>query len=208
MIVDNTEQIKKLIDNCGPGEFYMINIIHRKKDGRSIYNIDRLGPTHIVTSFYITSIKELDDKMAEIKDLCKLFNARAYININKKNWKKTTLNAIETISSSLIQEKVNKYWYEPLKYLLNEPFCGRSEKGSNLWFFDVDTKDMTIFENIKTLFNNTELGSDKIIDVIQTVNGYHIFTKPFDLKLFRELYTEHISVCANRPTLLYANINN
>ena len=37
MIIDNTEQIKKLIAGCGKDEFYMLQILHRSKDGKTPY---------------------------------------------------------------------------------------------------------------------------------------------------------------------------
>ena len=37
MTIDNTEQIKKLIANCGKDEFYMLQVIHRAKDGKTPY---------------------------------------------------------------------------------------------------------------------------------------------------------------------------
>ena len=37
MIIDNTEQIKKLISNCGKDEFYMLQVLHRAKDGKTPY---------------------------------------------------------------------------------------------------------------------------------------------------------------------------
>ena len=38
MIIDNTEQIKKLIARCGKDEFYMLQILHRAKDGKTPYD--------------------------------------------------------------------------------------------------------------------------------------------------------------------------
>lgn len=42
----------------------------------------------------------------------------------------------------------------------------------------------------------------KIYDYIPTKNGYHIITKPFNLKQFKDKYPD-IDVHKNNPTILY-----
>lgn len=50
--------------------------------------------------------------------------------------------------------------------------------------------------------NSCKISGSKIYDYIPTKNGYHIITKPFNLKQFREKYPD-IDVHKNNPTVLY-----
>ena len=99
MIIDNTEQIKKLIANCGKDEFYMLQILHRAKDGKTPYEPEgKKISRQTVKTYYISSPEYLDYKMNEIRDLCRMFNARAYINLNKKSWGQISLKSLEILA--------------------------------------------------------------------------------------------------------------
>lgn len=44
--------------------------------------------------------------------------------------------------------------------------------------------------------------SERIVGEIETMNGYHLITEPFDTKVFGDRYPD-IDVHKNNPTLLY-----
>ena len=83
--VDNFEKIKRLLQFDDTGDlFYFIQIMQRKKDGEDIKKNNR-----IIMNYYITSLDYLNDREDEIKTLCKIYNARAYIGINPGSFKKS-----------------------------------------------------------------------------------------------------------------------
>jgi len=45
---------------------------------------------------------------------------------------------------------------------------------------------------------------NKILAIIETKNGYHLITKPFNSQTFGEKYPE-IEIHRNNPTILYVN---
>lgn len=199
-IIDNFDQISKLI-NCGEGEFYMLQIIHRSKDGLTRFDKDEKGhfSNKIIKTYFISSNEYLEKKKEEIIELCRLFNARAYINLNKKSWKQVGLKSLENLAHMIANET-----YSGIKSLF-ESACGQvgACDKNKTWVVDVDTKDQTELGYVIETINTCEpFGVVKIIDIIPTLHGYHIISKPFNKKRFSEVHGD-VEVHDNNPTILY-----
>ena len=210
MIIDNTEIIKKLIAGCQPGEFYMLQILHRSKDGKTPYEPE--GKTisqQTVKTYYISSPEYLDYKMNEIRDLCKMFNARAYINLNKKSWKQISLKSLEILAGAIAKGDNDPNNYRDVKTIVDSA-CGQTGAcdKNKTWVVDVDTKDESEMEKIKDVIGQCEPLGDKIVATIPTLHGYHLISKPFNKQKFSKLYNKQIDVHDNNPTLLFYNDNN
>ena len=208
MIIDNTEKIKKLIAGCQPGEFYMLQILHRSKDGKTKYEPeDKKISQQTVKTYYISSPEYLEYKMNEIKDLCELFNARAYINPNKKSWKQVSLKSLEILATAIAKADTDPNMYKDVKTIMDSA-CGQTGScdGNKIWIVDVDTKDNDELNNISVAINKCHpFEGEKIVDVIPTLHGYHILSKPFNKMEFKQFYTKQIDLHDNNPTLLYYN---
>jgi len=114
MIIDNYNFFRNKLEFINPGDFYVIHIVIRKKDinedspdiskvilqnvETSInpyfrlyadYNgyIQHKEPTdkRVLFTYFISSIEQYDSYEKEIKELCKLFQARAYLYVVKQN---------------------------------------------------------------------------------------------------------------------------
>ena len=200
MVVNNLDIIKKLID-AKENEFYMLQIIHRSKDGATQFDQDgKKFSNKTIKSYFISSPEYLEYKMKEIMALCELFNARAYINLNKKSKKQVALKSIETLAHNVAMED-----YSGIMSVL-ESSCGQTGAcdKNKTWIVDVDTKDnMEVADVVKAIDQCEPFDTQKIVAVIPTVHGYHLISHPFNKKKFRELYTKNIDVHDNNPTLLY-----
>lgn len=205
MTVDNTEQIKKLISGCGENEFYVVQILHRGKDGRTQFEPEgKKISVQTVKTYYVSSPEYLEYKMKEIRVLCEVFNARAYINLNRKSWKQINLKSLELIARDISNED-----YHSLKSLVDTA-CGQTgacDKNS-LWIVDIDTKDMDEVHRIEDCVNKCSSRYDvNAVDIIPTLHGYHIISHPFNPLEFRKLYPENLDIHKNSPTLLYFKEN-
>lgn len=205
MTVDNTEQIKKLISGCAENEFYVVQILHRGKDDRTQFEPDdKKISVQTVKTYYVSSPEYLEYKMKEIRVLCDVFNARAYINLNKKSWKQINLKSLELIAKDISNE-----CYHSLKSLVDTA-CGQTgacdKNGS--WIVDIDTKDMNEVHRIEDCVNKCSSKYDvNVIDIVPTLHGYHIISHPFNPVEFRKLYPENLDIHKNSPTLLYFKEN-
>ena len=202
MKVDNFELIKKHINTSDDGsEFYMVYVMRRTKDQIGYVGANKQT---IIKSYFISSPEYLDSKRDEIVGLCEMFNARAYINLNKKSYKQVTLKALEIIAGKIAHEDYN------IKSLY-ESACGQTGAcdGLKTWLVDFDSKDLDELDRIKNIIDIVEpKGVDKIVETVPTRHGYHLITRPFNKKAFYEMYNESISIHDNNPTILYINLKN
>lgn len=200
MKVDNFELIKKHINTSDDGsEFYMVYVMRRTKDQKGYEGKHRQS---IVKTYFVSSPEYLDDKRDEIIGLCEMFNARAYINLNKKSYKQVSLKALEILATKIAHEDYN------IKSLF-ETAAGQTGACDALktWIVDFDSKDIEELEKVKMIINSVEpLGVNKIVETVPTRHGYHLITRPFNKKSFYEMYNESISIHDNNPTLLFMNI--
>ena len=199
MKVDNFDLIKKHICSSDSNEFYMLQIMRRTKDQKGY---DGKHKQSIIKSYFISSVEYLESKRDEIVGLCEMFNARAYINLNKKSYKRVSLKALEILAGKIAHEEYN------IKTLF-ESACGQTGAcdGLKTWIVDFDSKDLDELDRIKTIIDSIEpKGVDKIIETVPTRHGYHLITRPFNKKVFYEIYNEAIDIHDNNPTCLYINL--
>lgn len=201
MTVDNFDQIEKILNFENDGDFYMIQIMQRGKDqndGRSSSSV------RIIKSYFADSIEHLEERREEIKALCEFFNARACINLNKKNKKQVSMKGLELMAHLVAHEE-----YHTFRSIF-ETACGQTGAcdGKKKWIIDVDTKDTDeLKEIVSVLAQCAPLDIDKVIDIIPTPHGNHIITRPFNKKTFSEIYKNKIDIHDGTPTVLYFKDN-
>ena len=156
----------------------------------------------IIKSYFISSPEYLEMKRDEIVKLCEMFNARAYINLNKKSYKQVSLKALAILAGKISQEDYN------IKTLF-ESAAGQTGAcdGDKSWIVDFDSKDLGELERIKDIINSVEpICDNKIIETVPTRHGYHLVTRPFNKKDFYEKYNKNLDLHDNNPTLIFMNL--
>lgn len=200
MKVDNFDLIKKHIHSSDSNEFYMLQIMRRTKDQKGY---DGKHKQSIIKSYFISSVEYLESKRDEIVGLCEMFNARAYINLNKKSYKQVSLKALEILAGKIAHED-----YTTNKTLF-ESACGQTGAcdGQKTWIVDFDSKDLDELDRIKNIIDSIDpKGVSKIVETVPTRHGYHLITRPFNKKAFYEMYNESIDIHDNNPTLVFVNL--
>ena len=200
MKVDNFDLIKKHIDTSSDGsEFYMLQIMRRTKDQN---NHEGKHKQSIIKSYFVSSPEYLEKKRDEIIGLCEMFNARAYINLNKKSYKQVAMKSLEILAGKIAHEDYN------IKSMF-ESACGQTGAcdGLKTWIVDYDSKDLEELDRIKNIIDSIEpKGVNKIVETVPTRHGYHLITRPFNMKAFYENYNENIDIHKDNPTILYVNL--
>jgi hypothetical protein len=193
-MIDNIEQIKKLLNFTNEGDFYYCLILKRKKD-QPEGERDNHQSVRTIKSYCVDSIEYLEKRYDEIKQLCEMFKARAYIHVQKQNHFDVSLNMMVALAQR-IQDGNHK------QQGLFDSVVGQLKTYEKRWVVDIDVSDYhTVYEVTKFISTLKPEGS-KVESVIPTKNGYHLITKRFDVKTFGEKYPE-ISVQKKNPTLLY-----
>lgn len=203
--VNNFEQIESLLDFTSSDDFYFVQIIQRKKENPEISH-HKSNRTRAIKSYDINSLELFRNKKSEIIELCKVFNARAYIHLTKRSYKKLAFQMQLNIAERCISGN-----YELMGRVFNT-CCGITEvrvKPFN-WVVDIDNMDTDVLAEYIKLIESIYVPIDNesaIIDIIPTINGEHLITRPFNVHKFKQDLVinqlEDIDIHKNNPTLLY-----
>lgn len=192
-MINNFKQIKSSL-KFEEDFFYFIQITQRKKE------IPELGSNNrIIRSYMISSLEKLEKYENEIILMCQMFNARAYIHLNRRKWSKIALECLRHNA-----ELIANGQYDGIKSGL-ETVIGRHNcepKNQKTWVIDIDEKLPEYIIQVGEFINSIEPEGVKIKSIIPTKNGYHIITKPFNSQVFGAKYPE-ISIHKDNPTILF-----
>lgn len=209
-MIDNLEIIKKLLNFEDSGDFYMLYVFKRKKD-QPEGEKDNHQSVRTIKTYCIDSIEYLDKRYDEIKQLCEMFKARAYIHVQKQNHKDVSLEMLATLAQRIKNGAENQKG-------LFDSVVGQIKTQEKRWIVDVD--GMTTPSPLMAAFIEyecqplTEINFDKvgiptgykvgpkIEAIVPTKNGHHLITKKFDVMKFKQNYPD-IDIQKKNPTLLY-----
>ncbi len=194
-MIDNIEEIKKLLHFDSEDDFYFLNLILRKKDIPDLKG--RNNSSRCVKNYYISSLEYLDSKYEEIKNLCEVTKARACINLNRRSYRSVGLETLGLISGYIRSNdfsNIKRAW---------DSACGNSSTNhQKIWIVDIDEKSLELVSKINDIITKIQPTGDKKLGIIETRNGYHLITKPFNRKDFATKVI-NVDIQPNNPTILY-----
>lgn len=193
-MIDNIKEIKELLNFSDKNDFYMLYVFKRKKD-QPEGERDNHQSVRTIKTYCIDSIEHLDKRYDEIKQLCEMFKARAYIHVQKQNHNDVSLDML-----ALLAERI-KNGVKNQKGLFDS-VVGQIKTQEKRWIIDVDTTDKQFLRDITMDLMEIQPVGDKIEKVIKTKNGFHLITCKFNVMEFKKLYPE-VDIQKKNPTLLY-----
>lgn len=193
-MLDNIDLIKPLLTFDKEGDFYMLYVFKRKKD-QPEGERDNHQSVRTIKAYCVNSIAYLDMRYDEIKQLCEVFKARAYIHVAKQNHMDVSMNMITEIVTRIQSGQINQQH-------VFDSVVGQIKTIEKRWIIDVDDKDTKELVRITEVIHATRPEGDKLEACIPTKNGYHLITKRFDVQMFRNVFP-HIDIQKKNPTLLY-----
>lgn len=213
-MINNFEQISKLLKWDSEDEFYFIQILQRKKDNPGNIHGSN-NSSRLIKAYYIDSLEKLNKQKDEMIQLADLFNARVGINLNRRSYYKTAFNTL-VATANLMHNKEFKYLYRTWNTA-----CGvHNGVDDKIWLLDVDfLPEQNIVDEFGVKFNDIEMhrnaalvdfinkaqpivNPNKIIATIPSKSGYHLITSGFDTREFVKVFPE-VSLHKNNPTNLY-----
>lgn len=197
-MVNNTEVIRSLLHFRSEDDFYFLQIIQRKKDHGNGKVNGTNNNSRLIKAYYIKSLEHFDFILPEVTELCKLFEARAGINLNRRSFKKMQLRHMQKVLEQMINGDYNK------SHKAYNTVCGSyNDDSDKMWILDIDDKNF----DSKELLDHIKLCQpygDKFIKEIPSKNGYHLIVKPFNTQEFRmKPQFQGIEVHKNNPTNLF-----
>ena len=193
-MIDNIELVKGLLNFSEKGDFYMLYVFKRKKDQPEDER-DNHQSVRTIKTYCIESIDHLERRYDEIKQLCEMFKARAYIHVQKQNHKDVSFNMMVELAQRIQSGQTNQKG-------LFDSVVGQIKTQEKRWIVDVDIKDVGFAEEVAKFINSLRPEGPKIETAIPTKNGYHLITKRFDVMEFAKKYPD-IDIQKKNPTLLY-----
>jgi hypothetical protein len=193
--IDNIDLIKPLLNFEKKGDFYMLYVFKRKKD-QPEGERDNHQSVRTIKDYCIENIDHLERRYEEIKQMCEMFKARAYIHVQKQNHFDVSLDMMETLAKRIKNGVHNQKG-------LFDSVVGELKTYEKRWIIDIDTKDSDeLFKVRKCIDSCKPIDVSKIETVIPTKNGFHLITKRFDVLEFTKHYPK-IDIQKKNPTLLY-----
>ena len=197
-MIDNIEQIKQLLNFENDRDFYMLYVFKRKKD-QPEGEKDNHQSVRTIKTYCVDSVEYLDKRYDEIKQLCEMFKARAYIHVQKQNHKDVSLEMMISLAERIRNgQHIQKGLFDSV--------VGQIKTHEKRWIVDVDTKDEIDVHRAAHIINGIRPEGPKIEAVIPTKNGYHFITKRFDVREFDKRICEFGQVPdiqKKNPTLLF-----
>ena len=200
-MIDNLELIKPLLNFEKEGDFYMLYVFKRKKDQTT----DKANHQSVRTikTYCIESVEYLESRYEEIKQLCEMFKARAYIHVQKQNHQDVSLEMMVALANKIRNGQLKQQH-------LFDSVVGQLKTHEKRWIIDIDDVSMDSFAHaeyytsMREYINELqeEAGKDKSMTFVKTKSGFHIITQPFNVMKFKEKYPD-VDVQKKNPTLLY-----
>jgi hypothetical protein len=192
-MIDNINLIKPLLNFSDEGDFYQLFVLLRKKDQTT----DKANHQSVRTikSYCVTSLEYLDKRYDEVKMLCEVFKARAYIHVSKQNHRDVGMNMITEIVTRIQSGQLNQ------KNVFDS-VVGQLKTLEKRWIVDIDDKSIEEVQRVSLFIDGLRPEGSKNEACIPTKNGYHLITKRFDVMEFKKQYPD-IDIQKKNPTLLY-----
>lgn len=193
-MINNIERVLPLLTFKDKNDFYFLQILQRKKENPKLGSNSR-----VIKNYYIRSVEELQEKYSEIMALCEIFNARAMLRLNKRNFKKVAHKT--SIKMPILMEAED---YAGVKKAYDKA-CGKGhdEKDNKKWIIDIDGEfDDPFIVKLQNHINNLQPMGEKIVALIPSKYGIHIICNPFNTSQWKDLHP-NIEIHRDNPTNLF-----
>ena len=200
-MVNNTEQIRSMLQFDSEDTFYFLQIFKRRKD-----NPNMAKDMIVIANYCVNSLEHFDKLMPDVVKQCQDNNARAYFRLNRRSYRKTSLKALKMIAGYI--EDGN---YQAVRNAFDSAAGSYHSEPDKTWIIDIDYVDLVgdhdqainaVIKLVQTLI--TETDRDDTVWTLNSKNGIHLICRPFNLQKFKSLYPK-IDVHKDNPTILYAN---
>ena len=219
-MVDNFELIRAYMKEQLPtwkeSDCYYVQLLRRQADdplidGKKDPKYHGNMHSRSIKDYFIKSIDHLNDVEEDIKTLCNTFNVRAYIRLNKRNYKGVALQMLKHIAE---QAASGETYSSPFHMVASAAGTSCAAGKDKTWLIDVDKEyvpyideiiDMVLqcephkteIEKIKNAVPSMNMSYSAAkhfyihqsnFKIIPTKNGKHVICPPFNRQTFQLLW--------------------
>lgn len=198
--VNNFDKLASILDFDGKC-VYIVWLVLRNKDGNTKARGNNKNRT--IKSYYFQDKEHFLQRKEEIIELCKIFNCRAYMCVNRK-----PLVNILCMLQNNISERFRQLvggQTPRLVGMVDGAVMKAGSDGRKKWIIDIDDKDPEFLAVMIDAINDSRSEHEKnVIATLPTAHGYHLITYPFDVERIK-MY--NVDIKKEGLTLLYAYLN-
>ncbi len=220
------------------GDCYYVQLLRRQADdplidGKKDPKYHGNMHSRSIKDYFIKSVEHLDDVEEDIKKLCDTFNVRAYIRLNKRNYKGIALQMLKHIAE---QAASGETYSSPFHMVASAAGVSCAAGKNKTWLIDVDKEYLQYTNEIMNMILQCEPNPSRIVGyqmlgtaierdfetakksfisreffTVPTKSGMHIICPPFNRQTFQELWSKSdvlkdmpfIDCHKDNPTILY-----
>lgn len=237
-MVDNFDLIRSYMQRQAldwkEGDCYYVQLLRRQADdplidGKKDPKYHGNMHSRSIKDYFIKSIDHLNDVEEDIKTLCNTFNVRAYIRLNKRNYKGIALQMLKHIAE---QAASGETYSSPFHMVASAAGTSCAAGKDKTWLIDVDKEYVPYVDEIREMILQCEPNPENIekyrmnlIDkemakqwyinnkffTVPTKNGLHIICPPFNRQTFLKLWSKSdnlkdlpvVDIHPDNPTLIF-----
>ena len=198
-MVDNFDQIEKLLNFEKKGDCYYVQLLRRQSDdpmtnGRPDPAYHGNMYSRSLKDYLISSIEQFRDLRKEMVTLCNTFNVRAYIRLNKRNYKNISTKMLKQIADQIDSGETYCSPYRLIASAIGTTCQAGKDK---TWIVDCDACHMGHIDAVVDMVHKCEpyisgQYSDQEIPRIPTKHGIHLITHPFNKQAFNTFWDEYV----------------
>lgn len=169
-MVDNFSIIRKMLRFDNDGECYYVQLLRRaaddpKPDGKPDPAYHGNMHSRSIKDYFIHSLEHFDMVEGEIKKLCKMFNVRAYIRLNRRSFKKIALQMLKHIA----EQASSGGTYSSPHHLVSSAAGTVHDEPNKTWLVDLDSEYLPYEQDIKNIICACEPIRSCITQIMSTM---------------------------------------
>lgn len=180
MSIDNFTIIKSILEFKSEDDFYLLQILQRKKDsnGRNVNGTN--NNSRLIKAYYIDSLDHFDSIQTEIIQFCEIFGARAGISLNKRSFEEIALQHLKRVTNQVLD-------IDELYVIHDSSDKNYKQDGKTTRLADIYIQ--SLFNCGKVYVQDHDLireASEKLFDtIIERLIREHNLSYPDTLKIYR-----------------------
>lgn len=176
-MVDNFDKIREYMKRQLPdwkeGDCYFVQLLRRPSDDPMIDGLKDPkyhGSMHnkSVKDYLVKSIEHLNELEDDIKLLCKTFNVRAYIRLNKRNYKQIAMQMMKQITEQAVS---GDSFSSPFRVVSSAAGLSNCAGINKTWLLDIDKEYVEHSQEIIDMILECEPHKTSIAKKIETWCG-------------------------------------
>ena len=198
-MVDNFDIIAPLLKFENPGDCYYVQLLRRQSDdpmigGRPDPSYHGNMHSRSLKDYLVTSVERFLELKTEMAALCKAFNVRAYIRLNKRNYRNIDLAMLKHIAEQCAS---GESFSSPFHIVASAAGSVCQAGKDKTWIVDCDACHMDHLDAIEGIVRGCEpyvsgKYADETIPRIPTKHGVHLVPHPFNKQAFSGRWYEYV----------------